>query len=136
MRLHECFRNQILIMKLKEGIERFYYKHFSEDEYGVNYENTTHEDRMYHSLFVVIILRFIISSIAFYFIADKYFVTEFYEWWQWVTSIFIGYLFALLVTMIIPKDVVYIPKEKRKLFFKGSYTPIPLTFVWILPKFL
>ena len=55
---------------------------------------------------------------------------------QWVTSIFIGYLFAPLVTMIIPKDVVYIPKEKRKLFFKGSYTPIPLTFVWILPKFL
>ena len=25
MRLHECFRNQILIMKLKERIERFYY---------------------------------------------------------------------------------------------------------------
>ena len=91
---------------------------------------------MYHSLFVVIILRFIISSIAFYFIADKYFVTEFYEWWQWVVSIFIGYLFAPLVTMVIPKDVVYIPKEKRKLFFKGSYIPIPLTFVWILPKFL
>ena len=35
MRLHECFRNQILIMKLKERIERFYYKHFSEEEKGV-----------------------------------------------------------------------------------------------------
>ena len=61
---------------------------------------------MYHSLFVVIILRFIVSSIAFYLIADKYFVTESYEWWQWVVSIFIGYLFAPLVTMVIPTDVV------------------------------
>ena len=37
--------------------------------------------------------------------------------------------------MVIPKDVVYIPKEKRKLFFKGSYIPIPLTFVWYYLNF-
>ena len=123
-------------MKLKESISRFYYKHFSEDEYGVNYEKTTHQDRMFHSLFITIMLRLAIMFIAFYFIADKYFVTEEYTWWQWTSSALIGFLLAPLVTLIVPKFIVYIPKEKRKLYLKGAYTPVPLTLVWILPKFL
>lgn len=123
-------------MKLKERIERFYYKHFSEDEYGKDYTGLPHEDRMFHSMFSVIMLRLFIGAIALYFLSEVFFKESNYDTWQFLVAIFIGYLIAPIGVLFLPKSHVYVPKEKKKDFLKGSYLPFPLTIIWLMPKFL
>ena len=122
--------------RLKQNIEKFYYSHFTEDLYDVNYEGTIHEDRMYQSMFSVIILRMLIAIVALYFIAEVFYPDNMYDFWQFCVAVFIGYLVSPWVVFLLPKAFVFIPKERRLKFIKGAYIPVPLTLVWLVPKFL
>ncbi len=49
-----------------------YYKYFTEQERGVNYETTTFVDRLWFSLIGLAMLRLLVGSIFYYFIEQGY----------------------------------------------------------------
>lgn len=106
-----------------------YYKYFTEQERGVNYETTTFVDRLWFSLIGLAMLRLLVGSIFYYFIEQGYTPIEPYGLANFLWALLGGYLLAPIVEVFLIKG-----KEPKKKFLKGAWIPLPMTLIWLLIK--
>jgi len=121
--------------KIIKFFEDVYYRSFS--SLGVPQEvGSPQKETMFQSIFVVITLRLTLTFLTLFVL--NYAILDVKELFfkHWVIPILTGYLFAPLVALVFPKKIMKVPSHKIKDFLKGAYLPIPLTLVWLLPKFI
>lgn len=114
---------------MQKFLGNIYYKYFTESERDVNHEGTTFHDRLFYSIFYLIMLRLALGSVFYYFIEQGYTPIEPYGIANLLWALFGGYLLAPIVSALFIKT-----KELKLRFLKGAWIPIPMTIVWLFGK--